>query len=205
MFDPKNFDLGEEIKKVSSITGEQRAGHLKFVRSYVRTKAGDTGIRMVEDEISRHGFVMPDIPQLKDLDWISSVFPTVYMLGAAKALRWDKNDIYEMGRQIFAFGHPARFFIKYFLSPERTFRIAAKKWQQSYSFGTMEIIDTDIKRKRVVFRLIDFKKHPITCLYLQGIFTKIVEMATGSDKTSITETKCVFRGDPYHEYSISWE
>jgi hypothetical protein len=205
MFDIKKINLAEEVKNLSSLKGEERGADLKFLRNYVRAKAGNEGVRDIENELSQSGVTLPDSSKMKDLEWISAFLPTIYMLAMAKVFNWEEKDIFELGRYAPSIQVTLRFLVRYFFSPMMTFERAAQRWQKSYSFGKMEIVEFDDKKRLVLVRLYDFKKHEITCIFLRGVFTKIVEMATGSKKTAIKETKCIFRGDAYHEYRISWE
>lgn len=35
--------------------------------------------------------------------------------------------------------------------------------------------------------------------------SQIVQLAIGSKNVKVTETKCVYKGDPYHEYLLTWD
>jgi hypothetical protein len=204
MFDLSHIDLKKEMEDMAFLGGLERGADIKFLRHYARIKAGNSGIRAIEGELAQAGVGLPDFAKLKDLEWISAKLPTIYMLAMAKVFGWSEKEVYEMGHEALTIHVALKFLLKYFSSPSATFSRAARRWQKSYSFGKMEIVDFDGTGRKVVVRLLDFKKHPITCVYLRGIFVKIVEIATGSERASIEETKCVFRGDPYHEYLITW-
>ncbi len=207
MYDLTNINLKKEWENLRSLEGKERGSDIKFLRNYARIKKGNEGVRAVKNELAKAGVDLPDINKLRDLEWASIALPTIYMLAMTKVFGWGEEDIIQMGREALSLNAPMKFFLKYFSSPARTFKKAAEKWQSRYyqQGGRLEIVEVDEKGKKVTFRVIDFKKHPITCIYHRGVFSKIVELATGSDKTSAQEAKCMFRGDPYHEYTISWE
>jgi len=206
MLDLQSIDLKKEIEELKrNDPGKERGNDIKFLVSYVRQKEGEKGLKELIAELKSLGYPLPDIKKINDLDWIPSSLCTIFMLASAKFFNWQEKDVIEMGRNAVSFHSTIkRFFIKYFLSPKKTLEISARSWKGFYTFGELSVVKYSSEDKIVVARIKNFKKHPITCLYLQGLFSRLVEMATGK-KITAKETKCEFRGDPYHEYVFKWE
>jgi len=74
-----------------------------------------------------------------------------------------------------------------------------------YTISKLEAPEINVKEKRLVLRLVDFKIHPILCVYFRGYFKSIASLVVKTDKMTIKETKCPFSGDAYHEFVIEWE
>ena len=200
-----SIDLGQEIKKLQrEDPGEERGEDVKNVINYVIKKEGESGLAELYKELAKCGYKIPDIEKINAIDWIPSSLPTIVMLTSAKIFNWSEEDIINEGKTVASFSLFLKTFIKYFVSPKRTFEIAAKNWHKHFTFGRMEVADYDSSNKRLVIRLHHFKKHPITCIYLGGFCSKIVSVATGNSDVKIRETKCEFKGDPYHEYVFEW-
>ena len=70
--------------------------------------------------------------------------------------------------------------------------------------GSLEAFG-DPKEKHLTVRLKDYKFHPDVCPYYAGIFLRLLEYFIPSREIIIEETKCMFKGDPYHEYTAHWK
>ena len=207
MLNLQALDLKEEIEELKrNDPGQERGNDIKFLVHYVRQKEGDEGFKKLEAELKRLGYNLPDVKKIDNLDWIPSSLCTIFMLASAKFFNWQEKDIIEMGSTATSFHSTLkRFFIRYFLSPKKTLEMAARGWRKFYTFGEAELVRYDEKKKIMLVRLKNFKKHPITCIYFQGLFSKIIEMTTGSKQVTAQETKCMFREDPYHEFVFRWK
>lgn len=204
MLDIKSLDLKKEIKKLEELSGKERAEDIKFLISYVKDKNGKDGLAKVFNELDRCGYKIPDLLKLDDMDWIPISLPNIFLVASVKTLEWDEKDLVELGRKSFSYKKMYKFFIKFFMSLEKTIDLGASSWKKHYSVGKIEIASYDKKNKEMTIRIIGYKSHPFTCLYHRGVFEKLIEICTGSDKVKVEETKCVFKGDPYHEYKFNW-
>ena len=72
-----------------------------------------------------------------------------------------------------------------------------------YSIGKLEVLEFNEDKKKILMSLKNFKIHPLVCLYLEGYFQGVAELAL-KDKVKCEEVKCVFRGDNFNEYLIQW-
>jgi predicted hydrocarbon binding protein len=46
--------------------------------------------------------------------------------------------------------------------------------------------------------------HPVACDYYADFFKRITENSIKSQNVKVEETKCLYRGNPHHEHSVSW-
>ncbi len=205
MFNLQSIDLKNEIKKLQKHDpGEERGVDIKFLVKYVKQKKGKQGFQKVKAELERCGYKLPDIAKIDEIEWIPSSMPTIFMLASAKIFNWGEKEIIEWGKNIFTMHFVIKFFMRYFISLEKTVNKMSNDWRKIYNFGEVDIIKCDNKEKIIIARLKNFKKHQITCFYLLGAFTRMVEVSTGVQNVKAEETKCEFRGDPYHEFVFKW-
>jgi len=205
MLNLQSIDLKKEIQELKKLSGEERGVDIKYLVKDLIKKEGKRGFERVKAELKKLDYQLSDIEKIDDMDWVPVSLINIFFVTSVKLFNWQEKDIIEIGKNVISFSSTIkRFFIKYFISPKRTFETGARNWRKFYSFGQTEI-DYDGKNKIVAIRLKDFKVHPFTCLYLQGVFSGIVEIATGGKKVTVKETKCMFKGDPYHEFKITWE
>ena len=127
------------------------------------------------------------------------------MLTAKDLFNWQEKDIFEMGSLAPKNSFVAKILMKYFISLERFMAEVPKYWKKHLDVGELEVYEFDEKKKYIVLREKGFKVHPILCVYHAGYYQGITKYIIKSEKISVEETKCVFKGDPYNEYLIKWE
>ena len=205
MIDAKAINLAEEIKNLEKLKGQERGQDIIFLVAYAKRMRGEEGVELIARELKRYGYSMPDINKISAMEWIPASLPTIYMVAMAKLFNWGEEEICDMGENAVKLSSTMKIFIKYFISPRRTFAIAAKNWRKHYSFGELEVVEYNPVEKKLILHLKNFKKHKITCIYLSGTFAGIASLALDSNNVRGQETKCMFKGDPYHEFVITWK
>ncbi len=75
-------------------------------------------------------------------------------------------------------------------------------WKKHYSTGNMYV--KEIKDNYRIIILENFDLDPLFCRYLEGYLQGFGDL-TKSKNVVVKETKCTFRGAPYHEFLITWE
>ena len=204
MFDYNNFDLAEEIEKLKKIQGKERGLHVKYLKQYLIAKEGENAPDKVRTELKRLNYELPLIDKFSYSDWAPASMTTIYMLALVKVFNWQKNDVEEMGKKMAVSSPLVKFFIKYFLSEETSFKKVHDNWRKQYSWGELRFISYDKKNKKLILRLIDFFKHQVTCDYLIGSLGTLVGLAVGGKPVRAQEIKCVFKGDDFHEFEFTW-
>ncbi|PIS38801.1 MAG: hypothetical protein COT34_01730 [Candidatus Nealsonbacteria bacterium CG08_land_8_20_14_0_20_43_11] len=99
----------------------------------------------------------------------------------------------------------AKVYIKYFLSLQKTFNAVPQYWKKFETCGELELYKLNEKEKYLVMRLKNYDIHPIMCPYLGGYFLGLAQNIIRSDKITIEETACIYKGGAYHEYTIRWQ
>ena len=196
--------LEKEIPELMKLRGQERAADTKYLIEYVKGKEGSEGYDKLIVELKKFGFIVPDLSQANDTDWISETVAHVFFIGACRVFDWNEEEIFKMGRGIMSFSKTLKIFVKYFYSPEKTIQKTADSWNKYFSYGRIKLLNFDAVKKEGLMELHDFKSHPLVCLYFSGIFSEILELATGSKKAMVKETKCMFGGNNCHEFKLSW-
>ena len=196
----------EEIKKLMEIEGGVRGGVFKTDALYVLSKEGENGIKKVEKLAQEIGCPI-NYNQFKTMEWYPLGLRAISLILIKKVFDWDDKEISKMGNEAPKYSFITRMLLKYFLSAERSFIESPKYWKKHYSAGRLEPFEFNEKEKYIILRLHDFKVHSILCNYFfeNGYFLRIAQYGIKSDEISSHETKCVFRGDPYHECVIRWK
>jgi len=204
MFDFQKINLKKEIKNLEKLSVKERGVGIKFLKDYLKEQRGEKGLKRVEEELKKNNYKLIDIDKIDDMDWILSKITIIYFLAVAKVFNLKKQDAVSLGEDVvLSTSTLAKVFIKYFLSTESTIKRAASTWRNFYSKGRVVVKEINKKKKFVILQLKNVNRHPAVCAYDEGVFVKIVEIATGWKDIKVEETKCFFEGDQYHEFIIS--
>jgi len=127
-------------------------------------------------------------------------------LATKEIFGYSQSEIEEMGRAAAKVSFIIKIFIKYFLPISKFFFSQTPKiWDKYWTVGKFIPVALDEKNKSAVVRIENLDLHPIYCTYLLGYFSSLARMVTGGEKIICQETKCSFKGDKFHEFSIKWE
>lgn len=141
---------------------------------------------------------------MRSMDFYPLGLLAVNMLAIKRVFKYDDKKFQEMGSvEAKTSSLVIRLFMKYFVSIDLAAKKAPEMWRKHYTTGDLKVAELNKEKKYIVLRLENFSCHPLFCQDLVGYFPSIVEMVVGSD-ASCEETKCVHRGDEYHEYILRW-
>jgi len=194
----------EEIKKIMEVEGKVRGVVFQTDAEYVRLKKGEEGLKTLEKKTKEFGYPI-DYDQVKTMEWYPVGLRVISLLAAKEAFNWGEKEIWDMGNSAPKYSFIVKMLMKYFLSARRSFQESPKYWIKHYNIGKLEAQEFNEKEKYLILRLHNFKIHPILCTYYLGYYLRIAQYVIRSEKITIEETKCMFKGDPYHEFKIKWE
>lgn len=198
----QKIDLQKEIEELKNLSGEERGEDIKYLISYIKKIKGKEGFNKVETELGKLGYKLPDINKISNMEWIPVSLPNIFLVACVKVFNFEKKDILKMGKNAFSFKSIFKFYIRYFSSFKKTMIKATSKWNSHYSFGEIEIVKYDDKKKIFVIRLKNFKVHKFTYIYFQGLFSEIIRVALGNKKI---KSEYAFNENSYHEYTFRWD
>lgn len=194
----------EEVDEIMKIPGNNRGAILQTHAVYIRHKQGDEGVKMLEEKLKELGHPLK-FEEVKPLSWYSEALSILIMVAAKDIFNWTDADIFEMGNMAPKSSFIVKLFIKYFVSLQKCFEQVPEHWRKNADYGEMEAHELNEKEKYVILWVKNSKSHPVSCIYRAGYFLRIAQFVIKSKKITIEETKCMFKGDPYHEYIIRWE
>jgi hypothetical protein len=202
MIDANKIDLKKEIEEQIKLTGKERAVDIKFLVRSVKRRWGDEGHEKIIKELEKNGYKMPDSEKYSDMEWIPWSLVTIYFLAMIKIFNLKNDDVIEIARGVATSPSTiVKVFVKYFIKPENSIKFFAKHWKRIYSEGELVVHKFDSKKKEIILHVKNFKRHPYTCIWDMAAVGRGLEIATGWKIIDQTETKCIFRGDPYHEFT----
>lgn len=189
--------------KLKKITGNVRGAVILEDIKFLERQGGKKVVKKLKQRIKELGLDI-SLEELRPMQFYPEHLSVLVILLNAEILNLDHEGIFRMGQENLKHSFFMKLFINYFVSVKRTFKEAPKYWQKHFDFGEIEPLELNEKEKYIIFRVKGYKFHPIMCTYHAGYFLKVAQMALGSKEATIEESKCMFRGDPYHEFILRW-
>jgi len=193
------------IEEISKIKGETRGAVFHTDVQYILDKKGEKGLEELRKKLKDLGQGDIYSKEINSTGWYPLWWRVLSLLIIQDTFNWDEKEIFNMGISAPKHSFIVKTLLRYFISIEKTFKESAKYWEKHYTISKLEAPEINVKEKRLVLRLVDFKIHPILCVYFRGYFKSIAGLVVKTDKMTIKETKCPFSGDAYHEFVIEWE
>lgn len=195
----------KEIEKIMKLPGKVKGVAFQADGAYVREKKGEEGLKLVEEKLKEWGHPI-SYGKIAAIIWYPISLRVLSVLAMKETFGWKDEDIIDLGDFSPKHNFTLRIIAKYFLSLKRSFKEASKYWRIHYSIGTIEPHELNEKEGYAIFRLRDFKIHPVLCTFYLGYFRRLCQFVLkGGEKAVTKETKCMFKGDPYHEFIITWK
>ncbi|OGZ63967.1 MAG: hypothetical protein A2998_01270 [Candidatus Staskawiczbacteria bacterium RIFCSPLOWO2_01_FULL_37_25b] len=194
----------EEVDEIMKIPGNVRGEAILTDFKYVRYRKGGQGLKMLEEKLKELGWPIK-LEDIRSMEWYPIRMDILKILIIKEIFNWTDKDIFEMGSFSAKGSFLMEMLMKYFISPQKSFGESPKYWKKNFDFGELEAHEFNKKKKYIVFRLRNFKTHPVICANHAGYFLQMAKYVLKSKNITVEETKCMFKGDPYHEYIIRWE
>jgi len=193
----------KEMQEFMKIKGESRGIALETEADFILKEKGEEGLKAIEQAVTQAGYPL-SYKKIRPLDFYPLWLEVVILVVAKRLFDWDDQMFYELGR--FEPRGPSliiRLFVKHFFSIEKLIEQVAKMWDKYYSIGKIEIKEYNKKEKYIIVTVKEFSAHPLLCLDFSGFFASVLQMTVKS-QTTCEETKCVHKGDEYHEFLLKW-
>jgi len=194
----------EEIQKLMGIKGNVRGAILQAHAIFIKNKEGEEGLDAIEKKMAELSYPV-NFKKIRVGEWYPESLSTLIILTAKGLFNWTEEDILEMGGSSPKYNFIAKILMRYFISLEKFIAEVPKYWDKHLDCGRLEVAQFDEEKKYIILREKDFKFHPILCIYHAGYYQGITEYVIKSEKISVEETRCIFKGDPYNEYAITWK
>jgi len=194
--------LKEEFSGLMKLEGEIRGVAIKSDLDFILKEEGEEGLKKLEETITKLGYPLKH-KEINSMDFYPLGLEAITFVAIKRLFNFNDKKFQEMGGSEAKCSLLIRLFMKYFYSIERFAKEVSKIWREYFTVGDLKIIEFNKEKRYVILRLGNFRCHPLHCLSLLGYFPTIVQMIVGS-KASCEETKCVHRGDKYHEFLLRW-
>ncbi len=159
------------------------------------------GVQSVLHNMQENGLPI-DLSNIKSAKWVSMEIRKQFLYSVRDALGWDMNKIRDMGFNALKLSYALKIYFGLFLTAEKAFAEAPNMWKKHYSSGN--IYAKEFGRGHGVLVLENFDVDPLFCKYLEG-YLEGIGAQTKSKNVVVRETKCTYRGDTNHEYTVTWE
>lgn len=190
----------EEINKLMKLKGMTKGSEIITLLRYIELKHGKEGALLLEKKLEELGHPIR-FDEIEPALWYPESWNVLGMIIAKEIFNW--KDLFDFGYNSSVFSFGIKVFIKFLPLPLFIKQIP-EFWKKFLDVGELEGFICKEEKNCVGVRLKNYKYHPDMCLYYAGFFLKIAGYIIGDKKRTIKETKCIFRGDPYHEYLIKW-
>jgi hypothetical protein len=193
----------EEIEELKKVEGNVRGDVIKSNASFIRRKEGKEGLKALEKKMAELGYHL-NFDKIDPEKWYPVSLSALMIVITKDLFNWSEKDIFEMGNSAPKFSFLAKYVLKYFLSLKRFAKEVPKYWRHHFDFGELEVSELNEGKRYLILREKGYKTHPLICIYHAGYYLGVARFIIKSQKIEIKEIKCVFKGDPYHEYLITW-
>lgn len=196
----------EEVDEMMKLKGNVRGNILRGHFNYIKELKGEEEVNMILERLKELGYPV-NPAEFTTAKWYPEALSCLIILVTAEVFQWEEKDVFQMAYDSAKYSLVVRIFMRYLLNIEKVFKEVSRYWRQHFDFGEMKVIDFNEKEKFGIIRLYGYHKyHPLICIYHQGYFTKIAELAVASKKVKVEHPKCLFSGNEnYEEFKIIWE
>ncbi len=194
-----------EIKKIKKTKGKIKGLVIKGILNYIKTAESEKNVEKFQKALKKEGLKDVFDKKIKSFEWYPLWWYAILIFKTQEILGWTEDDVFQMGYQAAKRSLMAKIFLKYFIDIKKAAQGGKQHWKQIISTGELKIKKTDLKNKKIVFKLENFNIHPLVCADIKGYMKSMGEFIVGKKNVNIKETKCVFQGDPYHEFEVVWK
>jgi len=198
------MNLKEEMAQLIQIKGNVRGDVLRANAAYIKYREGEEGLILIEEKLEELGYPLK-FKGFKSLKWYPESLSVLIILIAKDIFNWKNSDIFEMGNFAPKYSFIVQLLMRHFLSPRKCFEESPKYWKAHFDFGELETVEFNEKEKYLIVRVKGYQFHPLICIYHSGYFLRIAQFVIQSQKITIDEVKCIYKGDSCHEYLIKWQ
>jgi len=192
----------EELSKLIKMNGEVRGVALKSHADFILQQKGQIELDKLENILVELGYPIK-FKEIKTWDFYPIGIEIIEMLTIKNLFNFEDKKFEEIG----TFGSVSSFIMKLFMRYFGSIKMVAKEapsiWKKYYTIGELKVKELNEKERYIILDVENFFIHPLHCFHLKGFFSSVVQMVTKTNP-SCEETKCVHRGDSFHEFVIKW-
>ncbi len=194
-------EIADDLMKLKgNIKGEGILNNL----TYIEKEKGINGLKKIEDKMKEIGHPLV-FKNIKSVDWYPESYNALINVVARSVFNWNDNDIFNSGMSAPRYSLFTKIMMRYLISPFLLMSKANEYWGKMFDFGKINVVESDEKNRKIIFRVEGYNKSSVSCIYQAGYYFELFRYVLGRDKNiKIQETKCIHANDDYHEYKITW-
>lgn len=196
--------LKEAIERVGKTDRKTRGDLLEIVGPYLEKIGKKDALPAIEKKMAEYGYPV-NFVEVKAINFYPLAMEMACLFAMAEALNWNDDEVKKFGRNLTKLSFIEKILVKYFISIDRTFASAPDIWKKHMNSGELEATLLDKEKKYCILRLRNFDAHPLYCTMLAGMFEMMNVYINKSLDNRCEETKCTFRGDEIHEFTVTWK
>ncbi|GEM_PF-368165 len=197
-------EIKAEIDKIMEKEGNVKGEVLRDHFLYTKEKEGEGAIEKMEGLLAEYGYPLK-FSEIKALEWYKDAYCGIFLLLLKEEFNWSDEDFVKMGETITRYSFiVTKILLKYLVSIDFFLKSAPSLWGRHLDFGELEVEDYNKNEKYAVLRVKNYDIHPLTCLYQKGYYMGLFKYIVREKNIVVEEEKCIYRGDSFHSYKISW-
>jgi len=191
-----------ELGKLIKLEGEVRGISLKSDAEFIIREKGEDGLMKLEEAMAELGYPIK-YKEIKPMEFYPIRLLAITTSLVEKMFGFNREKFREMG--LFASRVPLaiRIFMKYFGSFDILSKAAPRMWRTYYTTGNLKVVEHNKEKRHATIRVTDYFLPLHQCYILEGYIAGVVRMVV-KDPVICEETKCIHKGNEYHEFSIKW-
>ncbi|MBD3207901.1 MAG: hypothetical protein GF370_00395 [Candidatus Nealsonbacteria bacterium] len=192
----------DEFLKMMSKKGEVRGVSLEADAEFILKRKGEKGLAELEKTFAQLDYPLA-YKEIRTGDFYPLGLKAATLLAVKRIFDFKEEDFIEMGRFGASLPQVMRIFLRFFGSPSMLARSAPRMFRKYYTVGKLSVTDFSEQEKYARTKIENFDLSPLHCQCHIGYLSRMVEMIVKSTATC-RESKCIHRGDEYHEFLIHW-
>ena len=197
-------NLKEKVDELMKIEGKMKGELLRSNFTYLREKEGGDAVIKMEKKLNELGYPLR-FSEIEPFKWYKDPFCATFMLSFNEEFGWDEEDIFNLGRFALQYSIIIKITLRYLLSLKKAFSFSSMLWRRNVDYGDLVPFEYNEEKKYMILHLKNYALHPLVCCYIKGCLTSLFEQIVGRGKIKTEEIGCIFNGEEYHTYKISWK
>jgi len=193
----------EVYNSISSIKGNVRGAVFQTDAEYIKLMYGLEKLDQLKNTLKKLKSPI-DYENMHAMAW----YPLSQRVLAFRVIQdifnWQDEDFKKMGDAAPKYSFIVKLIMKFFIAAKIAIERAPQYWSRHYDIGALKVAEFNEATKHAVIQVHDFDVMPIYCRYLEGYFGRLFMFTLPKHTIKVIETKCMHRGDPFHEYDIAW-
>ncbi len=195
--------LEQTANRLKNFPGKVRGEIFLNHKSFIEAKEGSGGLEKLEQKLESLSAPI-NFKKINSSVWMSEGLSALVIVATKEVFYFEEKDIFEMGRSAPRFSLGLKMLAKNVVLPRRLFEESPVYWKNLFDFGFINPVEFNEHLQQAVLRIQEYKTHPLICTYHAGYIKGLAEFVLKTNKVTVEETKCVYKGDDYDEYKINW-